>query len=222
MVQRVLDLGLAQIGEGAGDHDEENDAHGENVGTLSAVVLLLQNLGRLILPGSHLGVVNTEAVLALLVRAQTEVSHLQVVARVQQNVLRLQVPMHNARVVVQVVDGAQQLFKIVARKLLVKTAPRILDLNVRKEVTLLDKLEHYEKYLDGFAGVFDHDLAVAVVLDQLDDVGVVQLLQQRHLVQHDLLEHRQTDLLHIVSLYDFDRVEIIRVGFRRSQFHFGV
>eukprot|EP00356_Strombidium_inclinatum_P014930 CAMPEP_0170507814 /NCGR_PEP_ID=MMETSP0208-20121228/60229_1 /TAXON_ID=197538 /ORGANISM="Strombidium inclinatum, Strain S3" /LENGTH=364 /DNA_ID=CAMNT_0010790297 /DNA_START=953 /DNA_END=2048 /DNA_ORIENTATION=+ len=40
LVERVLDLSLAQVRQGARGHDKEDDAHGEHVGALPSVVLL--------------------------------------------------------------------------------------------------------------------------------------------------------------------------------------
>jgi hypothetical protein len=54
-----------------------------------------------------------------------------------------------------------------------------------------------------------HYLAFAVVLDKLDDVGVVKLLKQRNLIQKNLFEDVQADLFHVMPFYNFYCIEII-------------
>lgn len=68
------------------------------------------------------------------------------------------------------------------REKLTESTLGILDLDIRKQVTLLDKLEN-DEVNDVFLTVWFHeDLTVAVVLDQLNDVWVTHLLQERNFV----------------------------------------
>ena len=59
---------------------------------------------------------NAESVFALNVGWQAEIGDFEVVARVEQDVFGLQIPVDNTRTIMQVLDGAEQLLKIVPRK----------------------------------------------------------------------------------------------------------
>lgn len=97
-----------------------------------------------------------------------------------------------------------------------------MNLDEGEQVALLDQLQHDEVDLDGLLGFLDHDLTVHIVLHQADDVWVIHLLQQRHLVEEDLLEHLQTDLLHVVPLDDLDGIKLVAVELGGCQLDLGV
>ena len=81
--------------------------------------------------------------------------------------------MNDARGFMQVLHCTQQLQEVVPGESFVETALFVLDLDKGEEIPLLHKLQHYEKDLDSFATGLNHYLTVAVVLYQLDYVGVV-------------------------------------------------
>jgi hypothetical protein len=95
LIQRVFNLCLPEIRECSSDHNKKDDAHGEDIGTLSSIVLFLENFRRLVLACANLGVVDAQAILSLLVGGEAEVCHFQIVPGVQQDVLRLEVAMDN-------------------------------------------------------------------------------------------------------------------------------
>jgi hypothetical protein len=78
----------------------------------------------------------------------------------------------------QIVNGAEELLEIIARELFVKTASSILNFDVRKEITLLYKFQHDEIDLNSLPRILHNQLAITVVLDQLDDVWVVHFAKE--------------------------------------------
>lgn len=78
----------------------------------------------------------------------------------------------------EVLHRVEKLNKVVPREPLVEAALLALDLDERKQVSLLNKFEHNEEHLNCPAWLFNHKLSVDVVIDQLYDVGVVHRLDQ--------------------------------------------
>ena len=126
----------------------------------------------------------------------------------QQHILGLQVPVHDASCLVEVLDGIKHLCEIVTCEFLGEASTLVLPLDEGEEVSLLDEFEHNEENLDAFARLLNDSFSIAVVVDQLYNVGVFNLLQESHLVVEDLLERGQTDALDVVSLDDLDRQEL--------------
>jgi hypothetical protein len=54
---------------------------------------------------------------------------------------------------------------------------------------LLYQFKHDEIYLDGFARLLADYLTIDVILNQLDDVGVVHLLEKGNFIKENLLKH---------------------------------
>jgi len=124
--------------------------------------------------------------------------------------------MNYAALVMQVFYATKQLVEVIAAELFVKAALSVLNFDVGEQVALLDKLENDEVDLDGLAVVFGNDFAVAVILHQPDDVGMVHFLEESDLVEQNLLEQLKADLLHVVSFYDLDCIKLVGVVFARS------
>lgn len=119
---------------------------------------------------------NAEAVFAHDVRGETEICYFELVLRVEEQVLGLEVSVNNFCFIVEVFNSWEQLEEVVACKLLVKTTLLVLDLDEGEEVALLDEFKDDEKDLDGFAGGFDNNFSFTIVLDELYYVGMVHLL----------------------------------------------
>ena len=83
--------------------------------------------------------------------------------------------MDYTRLYVQIFDSIEHLTKVKASKSFWKPARSILLLNKREEVSLFDEFENYEKYLDCFAWWFDNELAFAIIVYKLDNIGVSDL-----------------------------------------------
>jgi len=113
----------------------------------------------------------------------------------------------------QVLNGTEQLLKIIARKWFVKTTFGVLHFDVGEKVALLDEFENNKVNLNCLARVLDNDFAFAVVLNQPYDIGVAHFLQESNLVEKNLLEHFQTNFLHVVSLYNLYGIELVGVVF---------
>lgn len=73
--------------------------------------------------------------------------------------------MDDAGRLVQILDGAEQLEKVIPCEALVEAALFVLDLNEGEEVALLHEFKHDEEHLRGFAVRFDENLTLAVVLN---------------------------------------------------------
>lgn len=108
----------------------------------------------------------------------------------------------------QVLNCTQQLQKVVPGEPLVEAARLVLGLNERKKVPLLNQFENNEKHLDGFSTRFYDYFSFAVILHQLNYVGVVHGLEKLDLVSHDLFKGTQVDPLHVMALDNLDCVEL--------------
>ena len=126
----------------------------------------------------------------------------------EQHVLWLEVPMDNSSHSMQVLNRVEHLREIVTRKLLRKASALILPLDEGKEVALLNEFKHDEEYLNALARLLDHGLSLTVVVDELNDVGVLDLLEELHLIVEDFLEGGEADALHVMPLDDFNRQKL--------------
>jgi hypothetical protein len=84
--------------------------------------------------------------------------------------------------VVQVLNSAEELEKVIAGEALIKPTFLIFDFDEREKIALLNELQDYEKDLNGFAVRFDDYFTLAVVLHELDNVWVVHRLNEAYFV----------------------------------------
>jgi hypothetical protein len=124
-----------------------------------------------------------KSILAFFAGGESKISNLEIVSGIKQDVLGLEITMYNASLIMQILDGTQQLFEIVTRKLFVEASTGILHFYIRKQITLLDKLQHDEIYLDCLSRIrLDDELTVAVVFNELDDIWMMKFLEKRDFV----------------------------------------
>lgn len=126
--------------------------------------------------------------------------------------------MHNACCIMQILNCAQELQEIVARKPLIKATFFIPDLNEGKEISLLNEFKDNEKHLDSFSTWFDNDLSLAIILKKFNNVGVVHCLYQVDLILQYFFECGEIDPLDLVPLNNFDCVKPVVLQ-RLSEFH---
>ena len=126
----------------------------------------------------------------------------------EKHILWLEVPMDNSSLSMEVLDCVKHLREIVTRKLLRKAAALILPLDEGEEVSLLNEFKYDKEDLNALARFLDHCLSLTVVVDQLNDVRVLDLLQELHLVVEDFLKGGEADALHVMPLDDLDRQKL--------------
>ena len=126
----------------------------------------------------------------------------------QEQVLGFQISVHHACCPVQVLDSVKHLREVVASKFLGETASLIFLFDEREKVALLNEFQNYEENLNALPRVFDDGFAFAVVINQLDDVGVFDGFEEADFVVEDFLEGGQANALHVMSLDDFYSVEL--------------
>ena len=97
--------------------------------------------------------------------------------------------MNDSRDVVQVLDRTEKLLEVISRELFIEATTSILNLDVAKKITLLNKFQHYEIYLYRISIILDDDLSIDIVLDKFNDVWVIHLLQKCNFVQQNLFEY---------------------------------
>lgn len=161
----------------AADHGVQDDSAGPNVGAESEVPLALDHLGR--------GVARTAAggleALAMLVEVgQTEINELDRVVVVQQQVLWLEITMHNAKLV-NILDSADDLLIHLGSLVLLKS-PILHD--VLKQLTA--------------RAILHDEVQVVMVLNhlvQLDNLRVTHLLQDGDLTIDPLNVRMVLDLV---------------------------
>ena len=86
--------------------------------------------------------------------------------------------MHHATLTMQILDCLDELLEVVAGEHLREAASFVCDFDEGKEIALLDKLQHDEKYLDYFSFLFLDDLTIlCVVFHESDYVGVFERLE---------------------------------------------
>ena len=76
---------------------------------------------------------------------------------------------------------------------------------------MLNKFEHDEIYLNTFPRLFNDIFTIAIILDKLNYIRVVQFLEQCHFVEHYLFENVQADLLNVMTFDNFDGIELVRM-----------
>jgi hypothetical protein len=148
-----------------------------------------------------------EAVVTLLARRETKVCNLQLIFLVKKQILWLEVPVHYARRIMQILNRAEELEEIVPSKALIEAALLVADLNEREEIALLHELQDDEKDLDSLPTGLNDYLSFAVVLDELYYIWVVHCLNEVYFILEDLLERLQIQLLHLMSFYDLYRIK---------------
>lgn len=100
--------------------------------------------------------------------------------------------MHNPGRVVKVVDGLNHLGKVIARVALREASSFILLLNEREEIALFDEFEDDEKYLDSAARRrTHHNLPIDVPIEQVNNIGMLDVLEEAYFVVQNFLKGRQ-------------------------------
>ncbi len=125
---------------------------------------------------------DSKPIAPLLSRRESEVCYFELVLLIEKEVFWFQIAMNDSSCVVQVLNSAKELEKVIAGEAFIKATFLISDFDEGEKITLLNELQNYEKDLGGFAVRFDDYLALAVVLHELDDVWVVHRLNEAYFV----------------------------------------
>ena len=172
----VLLLARLLEGEDTLDDDKEDDSEGEQVNLSALVALAFLYLGRHV---SHRAAVRFQRI-DRLVTSETEVRYLQIELVVDEDVLELEVSVHDA-LLMHVVDGVEELGDEEATSVLPHRAHRLAKVKKQSAGHVLH--HNVNEVADVAAAWLDH-LARVAVAEHADDVRMVHVLQNRDLVVH--------------------------------------
>jgi len=148
-----------------GDHDEQDNAEGEQIDLLAIVRFACVDLRRHVVMRAKPGVQETGSVSACHRASEPEVRNLEVEVLIQEEILRLQVSVRNARSVA-VVEAVQRLLEVVTGNGLFERS-RVSD--EVEHLAVAGDAEHDEVDLPLAFGVLVHGLSG---LDLFKNVGV--------------------------------------------------
>ena len=161
-VKWICHCGLVQIRHSPSNHCEQNDSHWENVDLVASVAFLLQNFRCLVLSSSYARKVDASSLVTIKTSWKPKVGNFELIVVAEQQIFRLQVAMNNFCWPMQVLHGIKHLFKVVSGVVFREPTCFILEFNEWEKISLLDKLKHNEKYLDGAAWLVIHNLALHI------------------------------------------------------------
>lgn len=171
----VLSVGLVewQITE---HHLEQNHACREQIGRSRIVRLVFDDFRRHIVPCAKVGLMFTKSVGSLDESRKSEVSKLNAVVAVKQEIFHFQVAVHKA-LLVTVLNASNNFMEIKACKFLIEGA-RLLD-DVEKFALSGDLESDIEDFPRAAARLL---VLLVAVLDKLNDVWVVEVLERGKLL----------------------------------------
>mmetsp|Transcript_21111 Transcript_21111/g.20297 ORF Transcript_21111/g.20297 Transcript_21111/m.20297 type:complete len:86 (-) Transcript_21111:47-304(-) len=85
--------------------------------------------------------------------------------------------MDDSRFFMEIFHCTQKLKEIEACKFLIEGSLLAFGIDELEKVSLFNKFQDNEEYLDGLACWFDDDLPFAIVVNKFNDVGVVHLFK---------------------------------------------
>ena len=121
----------------------------------------------------------------------------------EKQILWLQVTVDDTCSAVEILNGIEHLSEVITSVIFREASSLVFEFYEREEVALLDQLKDNEKDLDCPARAIDNEFTVAVPVNEVDDVGVTDVLQQLYFVVKNLLKSWQRQPFHVVSLYNF-------------------
>lgn len=127
-----------------------------------------------------------------------------------QKVFRLEVTVDDPGRVMQVVDRLYHLREIKARITFGEASCVVLLFDEGEEVALFDQLEDDEKNLNRTSSGTNHELAMDVPIQEVNDVGVLDVLEEAHFVVENSLEGWQGEPLNMVPLNNLHRAILAR------------
>jgi len=111
--------------------------------------------------------------------------------------------MHDPCCIVQVGNRVKKLLKIMTSKRLAEASSLVFYFYELEQIAKFYKLKDNEKYLDCLPFLFDDNLSLNIVFDELDDIWMVESTHQLYFVLQHLLKHINTNLFNVMSLYNF-------------------
>jgi len=199
-------------GESTTNHNEQNDTSSKKINSRALIRLLKVDLGSHISLGTQNSVQVRSLLMTLNHSSVTKIGDLQIEVLVQKEVLRLEISVADA-VVVAILDTFDELLEVSSSQSLAEISHGD---DVLKELTTFNDFHDDQEYLIALSVLLDV-VDGFVSLDQVDDVGVIYLLQHISLlrdsvnletlvtVRDDLASSHSTSL-HVLTKLNFSVV----------------